>query len=414
MKRLAVAGILVICVVPIVRGFARGRAARHLDRWQHQPEPDVWPSVSVIVPAWSERGTLEACLASLRRVDYPSYEVIVAAGGPDGTYELAQQITRSDGRMTVLRQRDEGGKNGAMNDAAGVARGDVLVFLDADSIVSRRWLKALVAALRCCERGNGYAASTGRFVPLQRTLISKTGEMSQTLEYQARGRVSLQGSGSVALRRTAWDAIGAIPEGVYADDWDLNARLRHARMRVSYAPDAIVCSEKPTSLAEWWQNELRWRRIHLASLFRIARAEMPDTLSAARSLYPYLVGWAVLALGAGVIASRRLSRKIAPAAEAGWVSLSAVAVAREVAGAVETAAFTGDLSWLQTVVVIPALTVLSWVAAIVATLSPGQTTVHFKGPRGQVSQAAVIPFAQQDAAGPNAATPLEPQSRVAA
>ena len=377
-----------LCAGSALRAYRRGRAARPLARWRVQPPPERWPSVSIIIPAWQERGTLEGCLTSLRAVEYADYEVIIVAGGPDGTQEAARRLARSLHRCRVIPQRPAAGKNGAMNDAARIAQGEVLVFLDADSIVAPGWLAALIAALGSCERGDAYAASTGRFTPSRSTLIARVGEMSQVLEYQARGRVSLQGSSSMAVRREAWDAIGEIPEGIYADDWDLNARLRHARMRVSHAPDALVCSERPATVGEWWDNELRWRRVHLSSLIRVARAEMPNAWAAAQALYPYAIGWSVLALGAGALAGSLSGARGAAAARLAWASLTTAAVMREVAGAVETWAYTGDAHWLVAAPALPLLTLLSWCAAALASLSPGRAPIHFKGPRERTPAAA--------------------------
>jgi glycosyltransferase involved in cell wall biosynthesis len=380
-------------VNPLVRGVAaalsalpfmvacwRGRSARSEQRWQHLHNPEIWPSVSVIIPAWCERGTLEACLAAVRQLDYPEYEIIVAAGGPDGTLEAAMRLSRRDPRIRIVPQRPTAGKNGAMNDAVRAAAGEALVFLDADGLVSPSWLKALVAGLGPASEARAYAASTGRFVSARRTLIARAGEMSQVLEYESRGRVSLQGSGSMALWRTAWDVVGELPEGPYADDWDLNARLRHADLAVSYAPNAIVLTERPHSLAQWWSNELRWRRIHLGSLLRVARAEMPDSAAAARSLYPYIAGWAFVAFSAAALMGRLLPRASRISGSL-WCVVAAPALSREVAGVVETAVYTGDPRWLSVALVTPALTVLGWIAAVIASLTVRRAPIHFKGPR---------------------------------
>jgi cellulose synthase/poly-beta-1,6-N-acetylglucosamine synthase-like glycosyltransferase len=381
-NRIGLALIGALCVLPFARSYQRGRAARQAARWQGQIPPKEWPSVSIIIPAWHEHGTLEACLASLQRVDYPVFEVIVAAGGPDGTYEKAEQLSREDTGIRVIPQRPEGGKNGAMNDAVRHARGEIVVFLDADGLVSSGWLKALVAALTDGVCGQPYAASTGKFVPIERTLIARAGEMNQLLEYEARGRVSLQGSGSMALRRATWQIIGDLPEGPYADDWDLSARLRYAGLQISHAPMAIVRTERPGDLSEWWTNELRWRRIHLASLLRVARSEMPNATAAVRALYPYLVGWALIALGASALA-RRLTTQPAWRFENAWLALAAPALARETAGAVEIAAYTGDTRWLSVAPVIPALTLMSWIASAIATVTRHKAPLHFKGPRAR-------------------------------
>jgi cellulose synthase/poly-beta-1,6-N-acetylglucosamine synthase-like glycosyltransferase len=391
-KAYALAAVAAGTVLPLLAAYCRGRAARGLVRWRNQPAPAEWPTVSVIIPAWRERGTLDDCLTHVRRVDYPPFEIIVAAGGLDGTYERALRVSEEDRRIRVIPQRAEGGKNGAMNDAVPTSTGAVLVFLDADSEVSPGWLKALVAALGSDGCGEGYAASTGRLVPMRRTLISRLGEMGQALEYEARGRVSLQGSSSVAVRRAAWDAVGELPEGPYADDWDLNARLHHAGMQVSYARAAVVRTEAPATLREWWANELRWRRIHLTSLLRVARAKMTDKRSAVRALYPYIAGWTIALLGAAALALRLLGWK-SRLLESAWLLLAAPALAREMSGALETTAFSGDASWLSELAVIPGLTALGWVAAVIATVTRHRAPIHFKGPRPSMTKQARVEIA---------------------
>ena len=125
---------------------------------------------------------MTACLAALSHEQYEAHcEIIVVAGGSDGTLDEARTYSQFDSRIRVLAQRPGGGKNGAMNDAARIATGQVLVFLDADTLVTPGWLRALVAAL-----GGDFAASTGKFLSLHRTLISRVGEMSQLLENEAR------------------------------------------------------------------------------------------------------------------------------------------------------------------------------------------------------------------------------------
>ena len=46
-------------------------------RKQHAPMPEVWPRLSVVIPACNEAATLEAAVATLLRQDYPDLEVIL-------------------------------------------------------------------------------------------------------------------------------------------------------------------------------------------------------------------------------------------------------------------------------------------------------------------------------------------------
>jgi GT2 family glycosyltransferase len=377
MKRLAMAALGLAVLAPFVRGWQRGRAARPLRRWQNHVEPASWPSVSVIVPAWNERGTVEGCLARLERLDYSGpHETIVMAGGSDGTLDAVLELAATHPGVRVFAQRPDAGKTGALNDGARLANADVLAFLDADALVDPEWLKRLVGAL-----DGQVSASNGKYVSMRRTLVSLAGEMSQLLEAEARGRVVLQGSGGIAIRRSAWEATGGLPEGPFADDWGLGVLLKRAGFRVAYAPDALLLTDRPATFGEWWRNELRWRRIHLVSLFRSADSELSTPYGAARALYPYLSAWAGLVSGAVLLASFAGGRREHRTLRTASLLVLTLLIAREAAGSMETAAYTGNRTWLRTAPVVSALTVFGWGASALATLTPCKASVHFKGPR---------------------------------
>lgn len=109
-------------------------------------------SVSIIIPAWNEERTLKPTLQALFRVDYDKRkcEVIVVAGGYDNTYEIATAFsgtTTGFSRYLVISQEPEG-KNAAIQQALSQARNEIIVLLDADTIVSEQWLKSMVAPIQ--------------------------------------------------------------------------------------------------------------------------------------------------------------------------------------------------------------------------------------------------------------------------
>ena len=84
--------------------------------------------ISIIVPAYNEEACLEATLEALRRQNHPSFEIIVVANGcTDQTAEVARE--RCD-RLIVLSKKSLGV---ARNLGARMARGELLLFLDADT-----------------------------------------------------------------------------------------------------------------------------------------------------------------------------------------------------------------------------------------------------------------------------------------
>lgn len=116
--------------------------------------------VSVLVPAWREASTIPRCLRALNKVTYSSFEILIVAGGDDGTYGAVQQHTGGLQSLRLIRQ-NEGGKNAALNQGFAASKGEAIVLLDADTEVSSGRLRALVAPLdgRIQATGGAHPAS---------------------------------------------------------------------------------------------------------------------------------------------------------------------------------------------------------------------------------------------------------------
>lgn len=99
---------------------------------------DGAPLVSVIVPARNERRNIERCVRSVLSSRYPALEVIVVDDhSTDGTGDAARAIARDDGRLRVVVAPNLPagwfGKQWACATGAAEARGELLLFTDADT-----------------------------------------------------------------------------------------------------------------------------------------------------------------------------------------------------------------------------------------------------------------------------------------
>lgn len=118
--------------------------------------PEAYPSVSVVVAACNEAATVENALQSLLGLDYPDYEVIVVNDrSTDGTGEILERIARGDGRLKVLHveRLPAGwlGKTHALFTGACSARGERILFTDADVIFEPTALRWAIHALEQLE-----------------------------------------------------------------------------------------------------------------------------------------------------------------------------------------------------------------------------------------------------------------------
>lgn len=127
---------------------------RRLDHFVPAPRSlQAWPLISVLIPARDEAQTIAQCLDSILAQDYPAMEVLVLDDeSTDGTDTIVAALAAADPnqRLRLLRgaplPRGWLGKCHACVQLAGAARGDYLLFTDADTVHGPRSLANALAA----------------------------------------------------------------------------------------------------------------------------------------------------------------------------------------------------------------------------------------------------------------------------
>ncbi|MEO7217952.1 MAG: glycosyltransferase [Gemmatimonadaceae bacterium] len=144
---IALAASLPWIIAPIV---ATVRMAQSTSLENESPDPPkLAPAVSVIVPARNEAPNIAACARSLLESDYPAFEIIVVNDhSTDETATIARLMANDDARLKVLDNpplpSDWFGKQWACQTGANAARGEILIFMDADARASQDLLTRAV------------------------------------------------------------------------------------------------------------------------------------------------------------------------------------------------------------------------------------------------------------------------------
>lgn len=108
------------------------------------------PSVSLLIPARNEEANLKILLPLLARLDYPDMEILILDDdSEDGTANLISQAA-SHVRLLRGHALPQGwlGKNWACAQLAQAARGEILIFCDADVRLGPEAVKATVARMQ--------------------------------------------------------------------------------------------------------------------------------------------------------------------------------------------------------------------------------------------------------------------------
>lgn len=100
--------------------------------------------LSIIIPTLNEANYLGSTIEHLRQNSSYEHEIIVVdSGSTDGTCEIANRL----GVKLIRPKSDSIGKSQILNEAAQTASGDVLLFLDADTLVPHEFDKSIASAL---------------------------------------------------------------------------------------------------------------------------------------------------------------------------------------------------------------------------------------------------------------------------
>jgi rSAM/selenodomain-associated transferase 2 len=178
-------------------------------------------SVSIIIPALDEEATVALAIRSCREAG--PCEVIVADGGSlDRTVEIA----RRDADAVIVAPR---GRAAQMNAGAAVARGSVLLFLHADTLLPGGSVPAVLGALQDPGVIGGAfrvllasSPGAGRYV---RATLWLTGRM---IGARARVARAFTGDQAIFVRAQAFRAVGGYPEIPLMEDVELSRRMRRA------------------------------------------------------------------------------------------------------------------------------------------------------------------------------------------
>lgn len=283
--------------------------------------------VSIIVPTYNRRGSVERLLRVLHDQSYPSdrFEVLVIDdGSEDGTPSMLRTL-KTAFVLRILEQPHQGPAE-ARNRGVASAEGDLVLFLDDDVVPSRDLISVHVATQAA--QGDG-AVVIGPMLPPKdwsRSPWVRWEEEKLQTQYDA----MLAGEWS-ATERQFYTANSSLQRCLFvqsggfdtrfkrAEDVELGYRLRNLGARFIFTPTADVLHYASRSFAVWRNTPYQYGRYDvimsrekghesLRRALREFRGRHPlnRTLSRAVAGHRWLVDAAVAVLGVGVHASSRI------------------------------------------------------------------------------------------------------------
>lgn len=202
--------------------------------------------VSVVIPMYNESRYIERCLDSLMKQTMQDFEVIlIDDGSTDNSIELAEKYNEKLA-LTILKQQ-HGGPGKARNWWATMAKGEILVFVDADMAFDEKYLEELTKPI---VNGSEVGTAHGReYVANKNHWLARAYGMIRLAynEHTPRGGVFRAIKKDVFLSNAGYD------NSRYAFEDDMASKVGQAL----YVPTAICYHNNPESISEIFSHEVR-------------------------------------------------------------------------------------------------------------------------------------------------------------
>lgn len=225
-------------------------------------DPAYRPAVTVVIAAYNEEKVIRRTVQSILDNGYGDLEIVVVNdGSKDRTLGVLHEAFDAEPRVQILTQANAG-KSAALNHAIRVAKNQILVAVDADTIFRSGAIQSLI---RHFDNPKVGAVSGNARVGNRISLLTKF----QSIEYICgfnldRRALDLLNAITVvpgavgAWRKDLILAAGGFGHDTLAEDTDLTLAIRRKGYRIRYEEQAIAFTEAPETTKDLAKQRFRW------------------------------------------------------------------------------------------------------------------------------------------------------------
>jgi len=243
---------------------------KHLELKEHEAPLKNYPKVTIIVPAYNEESGIADTIKSILETEYPNKELIVVDdGSTDRTPEIVKQYANLG--VKVLR-KNNGGKSSAINYGLLFSSGEIIITVDADSIIERRAVREIVKKFEDPE----VDAVAGNIKVLNRkNIITKC----QALEYifsinimrrafDTFGAITVVPGTLGAFRKSVLTAGGRYDKDTLTEDFDTTIKVLKLGRIVQASSYASAYTQAPETLKDIYKQRMRWYRGNVQTMLK--------------------------------------------------------------------------------------------------------------------------------------------------
>ena len=245
--------------------------------------PKTWPPVTIQLPIFNEKYTVERLLRAVTQLDYPpdQLQIQVLDDSTDDTVELVGHLVRQYQEQGINiehihRTNRKGYKAGALDYGLKEATGKFIGIFDADFVPNSDWLKKTVPlfqdkTLGCLQTRWGHTnRKYNSLTEAEAMAIDGHFVVEQTV--RSRNDFFLNFNGTAGLwRRACIEDAGGWQWDTLTEDLDLSYRAQLKGWKIEYLPEVVVPAELPAQVEAFKKQQFRWAK----GSFQVVRKILP-------------------------------------------------------------------------------------------------------------------------------------------
>ena len=269
------AALFVLAFVAYVPGFMNAflMASLVLRPEALRRTPEQWPALSILIAAYNEEALIGETLRSIAALDYPGALQIMVLddGSTDGTAAAVRDaevlFAGSSGRdLLLVSENQNRGKARVLNDGLALAAHDLVVTIDADTLLEKGCLVALVEHLHASSPETAAVAGAVLVGNQNDSWITRAQQWDyfhgiaavKRMQGMYNGTLVAQGAFSI-YRKAALVEAGGWPDTV-GEDIVLTWSLLRMGYKTGHAEDAVAWTHAPDTLRGLSNQRKRWAR----------------------------------------------------------------------------------------------------------------------------------------------------------
>jgi biofilm PGA synthesis N-glycosyltransferase PgaC len=262
--------VLVVCLIAYLPGWLVAFLAVSLLLDRQPPLRRTQPAVpvTVLIAARNEAERIQETISYIARQDYqgPIEVLVVDNGSADGTWAVAEAYGAATGQPVRCISEPRPGKSHALNTGLAAVATELVITLDADTLLHARAVRQLVARLLNAPPDVQAVAGSVLVRNSRDSLWTRMQEWDYFLGIASVKRMqglyqgTLVAQGAFSLYRTqAVLEAGGWPDAI-GEDIVLTWQLMRNGARVYYEPSAVAFTAAPTRLVHLARQRARWAR----------------------------------------------------------------------------------------------------------------------------------------------------------